>query len=333
MPLPRIVAIGLAGLLLVIAVRAQVGTPSTEDVGPTIKVDVAVVSVLCSVRDDKGRLLSNLDKADFEIREDGKPQQILYFNRETNLPLTLGLLVDSSISQEALIFREQRAASHFFEQVIGPRDAAFLISFDVTVDLLRDVTGSVDLLQDSLEEIRVRAPAPMGPNTGPFPRMPVGGTHLHDAVYLASNDVLQREAGRKAVILITDGQDQGSKLSRDEAIEAAQRNDVIIYGILFVDRQFYGYGGGIYTGESTLKKMAEDTGGRMFRATSDRELSDAFDQISQELRSQYSIGYSPANAARDGSYRRVDVRVRGRGLRVQARRGYYAPQDSYPASR
>jgi len=164
----KIAATGLAGLLLVISVRAQVGAPSTEDVTPTIKVDVAVVNVLCSVRDGKGGLVSNLDKADFEIREDGKPQTILYFTRETDLPLTLGLLVDSSVSQEALMAREQRAASHFFEQVIGPRDAAFLISFDVTVDLLRDVTGSVGLLQDSLEEIRVHSPAPAGPNRGPF---------------------------------------------------------------------------------------------------------------------------------------------------------------------
>jgi VWFA-related protein len=317
----------------VLFVRAQVSAPPAEDATPTIKVDVAVVNVLCSVRDGNGRLMANLNKTDFEIREDNKPQAILYFNQETNLPLTLGLLVDSSISQQALIESEQRAASLFFEHVLGPRDAAFLISFDVTVDLLRDVTGSVDLLQDSLEDIRVRAPAPTGGNTGPFPPLSIGGTHLYDAVYLAANDVLQREAGRKAVILITDGQDQGSRLSRDEAIEAAQRNDVIIYGILFVDRQFYGYGGGFYSGEDTLKKMAEETGGRMFRAANNRELSASFDQISEELRSQYSIGYSPTNTARDGSYRRLDVRVRGRGLRVQARRGYYAPQDSYPARR
>jgi len=160
--------------------------------------------------------------------------------------------------------------------------------------------------------------------------MQTGGTHLYDAVFLASDEVLKREAGRKAIILITDGQDQGSRMSRDEAIEAAQRTDVIVYGILFVDREFYGYGGG-YAGDSTLKKMAEETGGRMFRAVNDRELDTAFGQISEELRSQYSIGYSPSNAARDASYRRIDLRVRGRGLRVQARRGYYAPNDGTAA--
>ena len=164
---------------------------------------------------------------------------------------------------------------------------------------------------------------------GPFPTRGGGGTHLFDAVYLASTDVLQKEVGRKAIILITDGQDQGSKLSRQEAIKSAQKVDTIIYGILYVDRAFYGGGFGIgsfgYSGEGTLKNMAEETGGRIFRPRNDRELQDAFDQISQELRSQYSLGYTPTNEARDGGYRRIEVKARTGGLRVQARKGYYAP--------
>ena len=321
---------GLIAWLLFPAGNGQLAAPIPDEATPTIKVDVSVVNVLCSVRDRRGRLVSNLDKADFEIREEGKPQQIVYFARETTLPLTLGLLIDSSVSQENLIGKEQEAAGKFFRQVLTPADAAFLISFDLSVDLLQDVTGSVGMLENALGEIRVRGTGPSGPITGPFPGLPTGGTHLYDAVFLGSTDVLKNEAGRKAIILISDGQDQGSKLSRDAAIEAAQRTDVIIYGILFVDREFYGFGGG-YSGEGTLKKMAEDTGGRMFRANSDRELADAFQQISDELRSQYSIGYSPTNTAHDGSYRRIDLRVRSGGLRVQARKGYYAPRDSYPA--
>ena len=137
----------------------------------------------------------------------------------------------------------------------------------------------------------------------------------------------RKEVGRKALILITDGQDHGSQVKREEAIEMAQRTDAIVYAILFVDRGFYGFGGAGYTGESVLKDMAEETGGRVFNARNDRELSAAFDQISSELRSQYSLGYSPHNAARDGGYRRLEVRVPSKGYRVQTRKGYYAPQS------
>jgi VWFA-related protein len=189
------------------------------------------------------------------------------------------------------------------------------------------------MLEKSLNVIEVHgargSSAPMPPGF-PIPGLP-GGTHLYDAVYLGASDVLQNEAGRKAMILITDGQDEGSKLSLDRALEEAQRTDSIIYGILFVDRAFYGMGG--YGGEGVLNKLSQETGGRMFRADNDRELGDAFQQISDELRSQYSIGYSPTNDKHDGSYRRLDVRIRQGGLRVQARKGYYAPQDSYPATK
>ena len=325
----------LAALMLGGAFRgdlfSQLASPTADDSSPTIKVDVSVVNILASVRDNKNRQVATLNKEDFEVREDGKPQKIIYFTRETTLPLTLGLLVDSSVSQESLIGREQEAAGSFFRQVLRENDMAFVISFDTAVDLLQDVTSTIDLLQNSLGTIRVHGahgPAP-DPHI-PLPDLP-GGTHLYDAVYLGATDILQKEAGRKAMILITDGQDQGSKLNLDRALEAAQRTDSIIYGILFVDRAFYA--GGWYGGDDVLRKLSEDTGGRVFKAENDRQLGDAFQQISDELRSQYSIGYSPTNAVHDGSYRRVDVRIRQGGLRVQARKGYYAPQDSYPAIR
>ena len=316
----RISVLAIVAALLANPLPAQ--EPETSE--PTIRVDVSVVNILATVRDRDGGLVASLDKSDFDVREDGKRQEILYFSRETKLPLTLGLLVDSSISQQRLIPDERRAAAAFFEQVLTPQDAAFLVSFDVNVDLLQDVTGSVKFLSQALDRIRVNGGG-AGSASGPFPQVQSGGTHLFDAVYLAADDVLRTETGRKALILITDGQDHGSMVSRELAIETAQRADVILYAILFYDRQFYGWGGSAYRGDRVLKDMAEETGGRIFEARNDRDLHSAFEQISNELRSQYSLGYSPANDARDGSYRRVEVRANGRGYKVQARKGYYAP--------
>ena len=316
--------ISLLSLLLIGTVAFPRQTSQQGDNGPPIKVEVSVVNVLCAVRDGKGKLISNLDKTDFDLREDGRPQQIIYFSRETKLPLTLGLLVDSSVSQGRLISDETRAASIFFEQVLGKEDQAFLMSFDVNVDLLQDLTGSVDFLRRGLEDVHMNGGG--GGMSGPFPSTAGGGTHLHDAVYLAATDVLQKEVGRKAIILITDGQDQGSKLTRKDAIKEAQKVDTIIYGILFVDRAFYGgFGSFGYSGESALKDMADETGGRVFRARNDKELGQAFEEISNELRNQYNLGYSPTNDAHDGSYRRIDVKTHQGGLHVQARKGYYAP--------
>ena len=293
-----------------------------------IRVDVSVVNVLCTVRDRKGGLVDTLDKAAFEIREDGKPQQIVYFSRENNIPLTVGLLFDSSVSQERLIPAEREASELFFNTFLQPHDAAFLIGFDASVELLQDVSSSKDDLRDGLGHIRVHGGSPAG--LGPFPSISIGGTHLFDAVFLAAEDVIAREAGRKALILITDGQDQGSKVSLDRALRAAHEADAIIYGILFVDQSFYGsrgMGAG-YSGDSTLRKMAEQTGGRVFRADNDTELNRAFNEISQELRTLYSIGYSPTNSAQDGSFRKIDVRTKTGGMKVQARKGYYALDGS-----
>jgi VWFA-related protein len=315
-------------VLLAGAFAQQTKPPTSGNTPPVssdevIKVDIQVVNVLCTVRDGKGKFIANLDKSDFEVRENNKPREVVYFAKENTLPLTVGLLIDSSVSQGRLIPSEQDAGAAFFEKMIRPKDAAFLISFDVNVDLLQDLTGSVSFLKHALDGIRVNGGGSGQP--GPFPTTQGGGTHLFDAVYLASNDILKQEVGRRAIILITDGQDNGSKVSRQEAIRAAQGADAVVYSILFVDREFYGFGGLGYVGESVLKSISEDTGGRVFRASSNKELSSAFEQISEELRNQYSIGFSPGDSARDGSYRKLDVKVRRGGVRVQARKGYYAP--------
>lgn len=282
---------------------------------------VELVNVLCTVKDHKGRLISNLEKKDFQIFEEGKSQEIRFFARESDLPLTIGLLIDSSVSQHRLIPMEREAGISFLDSVLREKDMAFLISFDTDVDLLQDFTSNRGLLRRGLEQVRVNSGSPVG---GPFPSTRVGGTHLHDALYLAASEKLSREVGRKTVILITDGEDQGSRLKLDQAIEAAQKADVVVYGILLVDYEFYGgFRGGFGHGAGVLKKMAEETGGRMIQAGKQQDLRRAFDEIAEELRSQYSIAYTPSGR-RDGSFRKIEVRTSNHDLRVQARKGYYA---------
>src|SRR5579875_1607449 len=303
---------------------------------PTITVNVELVNILFTVRAKKGgQLIPNLTKDDFKIYEDGKEQTIQRFSRETDLPLTLGLLIDISASQERLIDIERQAAAAFFSSVIRKKDEAFLISFGKSTDLLQDYTSSPRLLTAALRDLRGdgQTPAIRGtiPNTGPVPTMGTPkGTLLFDAVYLASDEKLKGEVGRKALILITDGEDQGSTYDRRTAIEAAQKADAIIYSIYYVDRQFYFQAGMIGGGgASVLKKMSEETGGHMFTVDRKHTLNDIFREIQDEMRNQYSIGYYPTNTKRDGSFRRIEIKVDNPAYRVQARAGYYAtPNDA-----
>ncbi|MGD0438668.1 MAG: VWA domain-containing protein, partial [Bryobacteraceae bacterium] len=197
---------------------------------PTIKVDVDVVNILFNVRDKRGGLIGNLEKNDFTISEEGKQQDIKYFNRETDLPLTIGLLIDVSASQGNLIEIEKDAASQFFSQVIRKQDLAFLISFGEDADLLQDYTNSPKLLRQGLDGLRVNSGVG-GLQPGPVPTMShPRGTVLYDAVYLAASDQLKGQVGRKVLVLITDGEDEGSRYNIKQAIEAAQRADAIVYG-------------------------------------------------------------------------------------------------------
>jgi VWFA-related protein len=296
-----------------------------DDAGQPIQVDVDVVNLYCAVRNKQNALISNLEKGDFNLAEDGAAQKIKYFTRETDLPLTIGLLVDVSNSQQNLVETERRAASSFFSSVLKKKDVAFLISFGADSELLQDVTGSPRVLQDGLNRMKLNGGF-SGINAGPVPTMTKArGTVLFDAVYLAANDMLSKEVGRKAIVLITDGEDQGSRETEKAAIEAAQKADAIIYGVLYVDRQFYqgGFGSG-YSGESTLKHLSEETGGRLFQVDRKNSLEAIFDQIQQEMRTQYAIGYTPTNGKKDGSYRKIDLRTANKDLKVQVRKGYYA---------
>jgi VWFA-related protein len=323
-PLSRRLAVSLALVTLLPAARPQ-QQKAADDITPTIQVEVNLVNILASVRDKHGALIANLSKDDFTLSEDGQTQQIKYFARESDLPLTIGLLVDVSASQASLIDIERQAAYQFFSQVLRKKDMAFLISFGEDAELLQDFTSSPRLLQAGLEHLKVNSGV-SGPMPGPVPTISQPrGTVLYDAVYLAATDRLIHEVGRKVVVLITDGIDQGSRLKIEEAVKAAQQADAVVYGIYYVDPSAY-YGHGYFGGvsDSALRRMAEDTGGRVFHVGKKHPLPDVFRELQDEMRSQYAIGYTPANAKRDGGFRRIDLRTRDRNLKVQARKGYYA---------
>jgi VWFA-related protein len=291
---------------------------------PSIKVDVDLVNILTSVRDKRGALIPSLQKEDFTILEDGKAQTIKYFTKETDLPLTIGLLVDVSGSQRNLIDIERSAASQFFRDVLRKKDLAFLISFGEENELLQDYTGSARLLTEGLSQLRVSSGV-SGIHPGPVPTMgDPRGTVLYDAIFLAADEKLKGEVGRKVIVVITDGVDQGSRMTRNQAIEAAQKSDAVIYSIDYSDPQAYGYFGGGGGGEGELRKMSDETGGRVYKVDRRHSLDQVFKELQDEMRSQYSMAYTPTNEVKDGGYRHLEVRLANKELKAQARKGYYA---------
>ena len=300
---------------------------ASEEVPPPIKVDVDVVNILASVRDKHNGLVANLNKDDFTLFEDGQKQSIKYFTKETDLPLTIGLLVDVSGSQRNLIEIERNAASQFFASVLRKKDEAFLISFGEEAELLQDYTQSPRLLNEGLKRLQVSSGV-SGIHPGPVPTISQPrGTVMYDAVYLAAKDKLTAEVGRKVIVLITDGVDQGSRLDIKQAIEAAQKSDAVIYSIYYYDSGAYGGHGMIMLGgggEGYLRRMSDETGGHVFKVDRKHSLMDVFKELQDEMRSQYAIGYTPTNDKKDGSFRKVDLRLADKNLKVQARKGYYA---------
>jgi VWFA-related protein len=292
----------------------------------TLKVQVNVVQLFFNVKDKKGALIPNQTKNDFELFEDGKPQTVKYFTAESDLPLTLGILIDSSGSQMRVLEMEKEVGSSFLNEILRPKDEAFVIGFDVNVDLLQDFTNDVRRLKAALNKAKINTggggSSLPGLGGGPIPTGNPRGTLLYDAVYLASHDELAHEVGRKAMILLTDGEDQGSQLRIKDAIEAAQKSDSICYVLLIADRGFYGGFG--YSGDSEMKKLAGETGGRVIEVGNKFDkLKEAFDQIAHELRSQYNIGYTPTNSAQDGTFRKIELHSK-QGYKIQTRSGYYA---------
>src|SRR5580693_874843 len=303
-----------------------------EDQGPagTVKVNVNVVGLFFNVKDKHGALIPNLTKTDFDVLEDGKPQTIKYFAAESNLPLTLGILIDSSGSQRNVLDMEKEVGGAFLRQILTDKDEAYVIDFNVDASLVQDYTRDVHRLQAALNKVRINTGFTTGPipgaGGGPVPTAPGSqkGTVLYDAVYLSAHDMLSKEVGRKAMILLTDGEDEGSEYKIKDAIEAAERADAIVYVLLCADRGFYGTFQVGYTGEGEMRKLTEATGGRVINVGNKFDkLKEAFDQIAAELRSQYNLGYTSTNTVLDGSYRKLEVKSK-QNYKVQCRAGYYA---------
>jgi len=306
------------------------GQSGTEKSDETLKVNVNVVGIFFNVKDKHGALIPNQTKDDFQVFEDGKPQTIKYFSAESNLPLTLGILIDSSGSQIRVLDMEKEVGGAFLRQILTDKDEAFVIDFNVESELVQDYTRDLHRLQAALNKVKIQSGVVSGGSgipglgQGPVPVHNAPGTVLYDAVYLSSHDMLAKEVGRKAMVLLTDGEDEGSKLKIKDAIEAAQRADAIVYVLLCADRGFYGGMSLGYSGESEMRKLTEATGGRVINVGNKFDkLREAFDQISAELRSQYNIGYTSTNTVLDGSYRKLEIKSKP-GYKIQTRAGYYA---------
>jgi VWFA-related protein len=304
--------------------------PEEESMG-TLKLNVNLVDLFFTVKNKSGELVPHLTKDDCSVEEDKVPQTLKNFTAETHLPLTLGMMLDTSGSQIDVLPLEQQAGSEFLQRVLKSKDQAFLVSFDVNVDLLQDFTNSARMLSHALDKAEINTAAGnggsgipgLGGGTIPIHGTPKG-TLLYDAIYQASNDKMADQNGRKALIILTDGDDQGSDHKIQEAIAAAQKSNTIVYIILIAEPSFYGGFG--YSGYSAAKKISEETGGRLINVgTNGKKLDAAFQQIEEELRTEYLASYVPTNAKLDGRFRRIAVQCKGDDMKVQVRKGYYAP--------
>ena len=307
----------------------------------TFSVNVKVVNVLATVRDKQGSIVNSLGKDDFVLQEEGRPQAIRYFTRETDLPLTLGLLVDVSGSQVYAIDEEKRASATFSKDVLrADNDSSFLIQFAGEAELLQDVTRDPMKMQASLQDLRtpkeedntVVLPGG-GRHGGPGHGTRAGGTLLYDAIFLACDEMMQKQQGRKAIVVLTDGVDHGSKLSLDLAIESAQRADTMVYSIYFDGNGGRNAGdqsqqSDSAAGKKVLERLSKETGGRMFVVSNTNSVTQIYVQIQAELRNEYNIGYSPDRPPGEtADYRHIRLVVKQKDYKVQAREGYYASRQ------
>ncbi len=345
---------------------------SQETPPPTFSSNVKVVNVLATVRDKHGQIVNNLIKDDFKLEQDGHPQTIHYFAKDTDLPLTLGLLVDTSMSQRRLIDQERTASYGFLNDLMRvDKDKAFVIHFDWDVELLQDLTTSHEKLEAALDKLGTpqfeQAGGSSGgsggsggnPGGGGGHQRMGGGTTLYDAIFLASDELMKKQEGRKALILLTDGVDTGSKVSLDRAIETAQRANTLVYSILYADPDAYGHqgmgpgmgrhggwggggmgrypggagypgGGGGYPqqqhpdGKKVLQRISKETGGRFFEVSKKEPIDQIYKQIEEELRNQYNLGYTPDKTDATPGYHSITLTTTNKDYIVQTRQGYYA---------
>jgi VWFA-related protein len=286
-----------------------------------IQVTTSIVNVFATVRDRHNAIVGDLTQDDFKVYEDGVPQKITYFSKEVNMPISLAIMMDTSGSMYYLLNAEKDAASRFVREVMHHKDEAIVMSFDTDVNLLADFTEDPAVLTRAIHRAEINVDATgIGGTGGTIPQRNGGGTNLYDAVYLAVHDELGPEVGRKAVVILSDCEDNGSKMSERDAIEAVERSDAVAHIILISDpRATEGYGGGV------AQELSSQTGGRVIAVRNENSLEKAFDVISEELRSQYVMGYYPTNQNRDGTFRKIKVEVTRPDTKVLARRGYYAP--------
>jgi VWFA-related protein len=290
----------------------------------TFSTDVRVVNLFATVRDAQGRLVHNLTKDDFALSEDGRPQIIRYFSQESGLPLTLGLLVDTSISQKRLLAEERTASYRFLTQVLRPdQDRAFVIHFDRDVELLQDLTASREQLDRALARLQIPKLLSRKGGDPKVGRWALAGTDLYDSVLLASEELLNKQTGRKAVVLLTDGVDNGSKIGLFQAIQSAQRADTLVYSILFSDDGAYDGAFASAAGKKALQRISRETGGSFFEVTRNNPISAIYSQLEEELRDQYSIGYTSDRNSPGPGYRKIQLIAKRAGLAVEARDGYY----------
>ncbi len=369
-------AAGSLALLSSVMARAQQAGAQQNGAQPTttMSVQVNVVNVLATVRDKHGKIINDLGKQDFTLTEDGHPQTIHYFTRDTDLPLSLGLLVDTSMSQRRVLDQERSASHSFLDQMVREdKDQAFIIHFDREVELLQDFTASHQKLEAALDQLQTPqyTQASTGGSQNPDPSsgggrrggMSGGGTHLYDAIYLATDDadgLMSKQKNRKALVILSDGVDHGSRETLEGAISSAQRADTIVYSILFKDDEGYGNrggfggpriglgggggpwgggggggmgrrGGGHYPseerpdGKKILEQISRQTGGRLFEVSKKEPIDDIYSQIEEELRNQYSLGYTPerAGGAAEG-YHKIQLTTNRKDAIVQTREGYYS---------
>lgn len=298
--------------------------PSEAD--EQVQLGTELVNVPFNVTDKKNRHITDVKQPEVTVLEDGKPQEIFSFERQLDAPLTIALLIDISGSQEATIGVERAAAYRFFEKVLRPdKDLASVVTFAKEVVLEQTLSSNLNALNAALDRARVVPSSGLG-RGGTAPTNPLaGGTSMYDAVYLAADEILRREAGRRVVILLTDGHDTTSSYQSKQAIESAWRSEVIVYAIGIGDPYVNPVNGG------ALEKLTKETGGRTFMPRGGEDLDKAFAEIENDLRQQYIISYSPANTARDGTFRKIEVKVQEnatrKDVRVRHRRGYYAPSE------
>jgi VWFA-related protein len=285
---------------------------------PKVVVDVDVVDVFFNVKRD-GRLVPGLRLQDFELRENGALQNIRYFSEDADQPLMLAFLLDTSNSQARVLARERQMAKDFLREVLRNHDRALAVSFDSVVQLHQDFTSSIESILAAVDRAQPGL-QPGSVNLEPWPPPHGRSTALYDAIHLIATQKLSRERGRKVMVIVTDGQDMGSHTAAPDAISAALAADTICYILLIGDPAYMSAAD--YEGLQRMKRMARDTGGRMIAARSLQKMDESFQAIANELRHQYSIGYSPSQPAQQRAYRKIQLRCK-QG-EVQARHGYFA---------